>query len=37
MENQLPTIQELLTESEMDLKQNALMVILNQNPPDKWF
>lgn len=37
MKNQLPTIQELISESEMDLKQNALMVILNQNPPDAWF
>lgn len=37
MKNQLPTIQDLLSESEMDLKENALMVILNQNPPDKWF
>jgi hypothetical protein len=32
----LPTLQELLIESEDSLKQNALTVLLNQDPPAKW-
>jgi hypothetical protein len=32
----LPTLQELLIEDENSLKQNALTVLLNQDPPAKW-
>ena len=32
----LPTLQELITETEDSLKQNALTVLLNQDPPAKW-
>jgi hypothetical protein len=32
----LPTLQELLIENEDSLKQNALTVLLNQDPPAKW-
>lgn len=32
----IPTIQELIKEDENTLKQNALTVILNQTPPEKW-
>jgi hypothetical protein len=32
----LPTLQELLVENEDSLKQNALTVLLNQDPPQKW-
>ena len=32
----LPTLQELLVENEDSLKQNALTVLLNQDPPEKW-
>ena len=32
----LPTFQELLVENEDSLKQNALTVLLNQDPPAKW-
>jgi hypothetical protein len=39
MENQLvkiPTLNELVSESEESLKLNGLMVLLNQPPPAKW-
>ena len=32
----LPTLAELMTESEDSLKQNALTVLLNQEPPASW-
>lgn len=32
----LPTLQELLIDNEDSLKQNALTVLLNQDPPAKW-
>lgn len=32
----IPTLQELVAETETTLADNALTVILNQNPPDKW-
>jgi hypothetical protein len=32
----LPTLQDLLVENEDSLKQNALTVLLNQDPPAKW-
>lgn len=32
----LPTLQDLLTDTEDSLKQNALTVLLNQDPPAKW-
>lgn len=32
----LPTLQELLIDNEDTLKQNALTVLLNQDPPAKW-
>jgi hypothetical protein len=32
----LPTLQDLLIENEDSLKQNALTVLLNQDPPAKW-
>lgn len=32
----LPTINELITETEQSLKENALMVLLNQEPPRSW-
>lgn len=32
----IPTLQELVSDSEMSLKENALMVILNQEPPKQW-
>lgn len=35
-ELKIPTLSELVSESENDLKQNALMVILNQEPPKEW-
>lgn len=34
--SKIPTMNELVTETEMTLKENALMVILNQPPPEKW-
>lgn len=39
MENQIvkiPTLQELITETDESIKQNALTVILNQQPPAQW-
>jgi hypothetical protein len=32
----LPTMQDLITDTEDSLKQNALTVLLNQNPPTQW-
>lgn len=32
----VPTLQDLITETEDTLKQNALTVILNQQPPSQW-
>lgn len=32
----IPTLQELVLDSEMSLKENALMVICNQPPPKEW-
>lgn len=32
----LPTMQDLITDTEESLKQNALTVLLNQNPPAQW-
>jgi hypothetical protein len=32
----VPTLQDLITETEDTIKQNALMVILNQQPPATW-
>lgn len=32
----LPTFNELITETEQSLKENALMVLLNQEPPKSW-
>jgi len=32
----LPTIKDLVQDTEMSLKQNALMVLLNQEPPAAW-
>lgn len=32
----IPTMQDLVTEDENSLKQNALTVILNQPPPQQW-
>jgi hypothetical protein len=32
----IPSLSELVTDTEMTLKQNALMVILNQEPPKEW-
>lgn len=32
----IPTIQDLVNETEQDLNNNALMVILNQAPPQNW-
>jgi hypothetical protein len=32
----LPTMQDLITDTEDSLKQNALTVLLNQNPPAQW-
>lgn len=32
----IPTIQDLVQETEQDLNSNALMVILNQAPPQSW-
>lgn len=32
----LPTLQELISDNEDSLKQNALTVLLNQNPPAQW-
>ena len=32
----VPTLQDLITETEDTLKQNALTVILNQQPPAQW-
>jgi len=32
----LPSFQELVTETEQSLKDNALMVLLNQEPPKNW-
>lgn len=32
----IPTLQELVETSEQELKENALMVILNQEPPQAW-
>ncbi len=32
----IPTIADLVSESENDYKENALMVILNQPPPEQW-
>lgn len=33
---QLPSLEQLIHEDETSLKQNALTVLLNQSPPDKW-
>lgn len=33
---QLPTLSELVADTEMSLKQNNFMVLLNQPPPDAW-
>jgi hypothetical protein len=32
----IPTIQDLVLETESTYKENALMVILNQSPPEQW-
>lgn len=32
----LPTFNELITETEQSIKENALMVLLNQEPPKSW-
>lgn len=32
----LPTLSELVEDNEMSLKENHLMVLLNQPPPEKW-
>lgn len=32
----IPTLQELVQESEIDLKNNAFQVLLNQHPPKEW-
>lgn len=32
----IPTLQELTSESELSIKENALSVILNQTPPENW-
>lgn len=32
----IPTLESLISESEDSLKENALMVLLNQPPPEKW-
>ncbi len=32
----IPTMKELVEETELSLKQNALMVLLNQDPPKQW-
>jgi len=32
----IPTLQELVKDSDESIKENALMVLLNQNPPDAW-
>lgn len=32
----IPTMSDLVKDDELSLKDNALMVILNQQPPDKW-
>lgn len=34
--HKLPTLQDLVTDSEVSLKQNALTVLLNQEPPKVW-
>lgn len=34
--NKLPTLAELVEDTEMSIKDNALTVILNQPPPDNW-
>ena len=34
--NKLPTLQELVEDNELTLKENGLMVLLNQNPPSNW-
>ncbi len=34
--SKIPTLQELVSDTEMSLKQNALMVICNQFPPKDW-
>jgi hypothetical protein len=33
---QLPKLEDLINDTELSLKQNALMVLLNQQPPDNW-
>ena len=35
-EQKLPTIQDLSQETELTKKENGLMVLLNQPPPEKW-
>jgi hypothetical protein len=32
----LPTMNELIQDTEMGLKENAFMVLCNQNPPENW-
>jgi recombination DNA repair RAD52 pathway protein len=32
----IPNLSDLVADSEMDLKENHLMVLLNQPPPDSW-
>ncbi|NBW18610.1 MAG: hypothetical protein EBR82_62615 [Caulobacteraceae bacterium] len=32
----IPTLQQIVEENELTLKDNALMVLLNQDPPKKW-
>lgn len=32
----IPTLTDLISDTEMALKENALMVICNQNPPETW-
>jgi hypothetical protein len=36
MENKLPTLKDLVEDNALTLKDNALMVLLNQEPPEKW-
>lgn len=32
----IPTLTDLIADTEMSLKENGLMVLLNQNPPETW-
>lgn len=34
--NNLPTIQDIVKDDELSLKQNKFMVLMNQPPPEKW-